>query len=94
MTHKKKVTRISILNAFGFQSLQKRSPLAEVILDLRDMPRFEAEGDAEAVNAYKRRSERWMGGFGKVKDLRCGYNLVWFYLFFLVCFLFVFCLFV
>jgi len=26
-----------------------------VILDLRDLPRFEAEGQSEAVNAFKRR---------------------------------------
>ena len=27
----------------------------QVILDLRDLPRFEAEGQSEAVNAFKRR---------------------------------------
>ncbi|CAK8993862.1 Uncharacterized protein SCF082_LOCUS3694, partial [Durusdinium trenchii] len=46
-----------------------------VILDLRDMPRFEAEGQEEAVNAFKRLgqlAERWKEDF----NLRSGDMIV------------------
>ena len=33
-----------------------------MILDLRDLPRFEAEGQSEAVNAFKRRPAEKFGG--------------------------------
>ena len=35
--------------------MNRQTISTQVILDLRDLPRFEAEGQSEAVNAFKRR---------------------------------------